>query len=1180
MNTQKNVYWIVGKIIILTCLVLVWATSSESSPPLALAQPAASALFIENVGQFSGDEQSRFQASMGQMNLRLTDDALWLTVLEDPNPMAEIEAITAQSTAQNEPRQGVNLKLTFMEANPHPRLEPFNRQNTRVSYFLGNNPAQWQADVPVWGGVRYIDLYPGLDWEVTGENGRLVQRLIVRQDDLDNPENLDALLQQIRLEVAGANHIAVDNQGLLHLDTAVGEVALPLLEVVTADEQAVDTSTIKPIVEDNKIVAPYLTTVKIIISGQPALSIAGATDLQYSTFLGGEGLLESGLGLAVDADGYAYITGQAYPGFPFTPGAFDATVEGDETDGYVVKLTPDGTGLVYATFIGGNNFEYSRGLEVDAAGYVYLTGNTASTDFPTTPGVVDNMMEGSAEAFIAKLNPTGTALVYSTLLGGSDGDFGWDLDVDEAGYVYASGSTFSDDFPVTPGVLDRVNELNEAYAVKLNPDATELIYATFLGGANGDYGYDIAVDEQGYAYVTGWTVSPDFPVTEGAFDTTYEGSDGYVAKLNLDASDLVYATFIGGSMSDYVYALDLDSLGNAYLSGHTASPDFPVTEGVFDDACTECGPSPTYSDAFVAKLNPAGNALIYASYLGGSSYDYGFHLAVSRAGSVYVTGYTYSTDFPTTPNAFDTVCESCDESPARSDAFVSRINSNGSTLTYSTFLGGSDGGDRAEGLAIDQAGHVYVAGTAGSPQFPITEGAFDSVLEGMDAFVAKLATGSDEPEPEPTPTPTPEPSPVPAHDCGPAHLGDITVGDTPRGVAVDPSRNRVYVANFGGNSVSVINSNTNTVLQTITGITSANGLAYDATNNIIWVSNYELDLLTPIQANQEATGFNVLSSIQVGQGPWGVAYNSTNNRVYVANSQDNSVTVVDAATLSVTATLTDTLLQPRHLAVNPNTGKVYVANFGDNWVTVIEGDTVSKKVSLWDSGRPYGIAIDETRDIVYVATVHTNRIVPISWLHGQPDQFLGWASFQRGFNRYRPLPLRAIAVNPNLGSWFDGGHVWATTTTGDGSEANQALLIPKGWAGYFHVPYPSNVGAGPTEGIAVDRTTNRVYVSSGTTPGIITIIGDHTNPCWGVQPAAQPDHSDQINIDIFSMEDLARSDVTDDRQVDIFDLTFIASRYNGDDATADLNEDNVVDIFDLTFVASHYGQRHPELEQE
>ncbi len=255
---------------------------------------------------------------------------------------------------------------------------------------------------------------------------------------------------------------------------------------------------------------------------------------------------------------------------------------------------------------------------------------------------------------------------------------------------------------------------------------------------------------------------------------------------------------------------------------------------------------------------------------------------------------------------------------------------------------------------------------------------------------------------------------------------------------------------------------------------------------------------------------------------------------------------------------------------------MYVANSGHNSVTVINGAAVSSEVQLWDSGAAYGIAVDETRDTVYVATVQSHRIVAIGWLNGQPDQFLSWASFQRGYNPNRAIPLRAIAVNPARGPVFDGGHLWATTSTGDGSEVNQALFIPKGWASRFHVPLPHNLDVQPTEGIAVDRVHNRVYFTSGVTPGTVTVIGDHDNICPDIAPASVTNSvDDEIGMEVYSVAEVVRSDVNEDGIIDIFDLVYVAARYDSADTTADLNEDGTVDIFDLVIVANHYDQRLP-----
>jgi DNA-binding beta-propeller fold protein YncE len=295
----------------------------------------------------------------------------------------------------------------------------------------------------------------------------------------------------------------------------------------------------------------------------------------------------------------------------------------------------------------------------------------------------------------------------------------------------------------------------------------------------------------------------------------------------------------------------------------------------------------------------------------------------------------------------------------------------------------------------------------------------------------------------------------------------------------------------------------------------------------------------------------------------------------------------------VVTTITDGVDMPFHLAANPVTGKVYVVNFGGPSVAVLEGTAVSKVVDLYDSKEPYGLAIDETRNLVYVSTVEPHRIVVIGPANGQPDQFLGWGAFHRGFgNPNRPVPLRMIAVNPNLGPPGDGGHLWATTTLADGSEANQALLVPKGWGGYFHFPLAQNVDYYPADGLAIDRVSNRVYVASGFVPGLVTVIGDHADLCadaftkiasleQGASPPASREDPDQIGVEIWQNKAADRpinSDVNQDGVVDIFDLTYVASRFGHSDPTADLNNDGQVDIFDLTIVAANYGQGKPAVD--
>jgi YVTN family beta-propeller protein len=294
----------------------------------------------------------------------------------------------------------------------------------------------------------------------------------------------------------------------------------------------------------------------------------------------------------------------------------------------------------------------------------------------------------------------------------------------------------------------------------------------------------------------------------------------------------------------------------------------------------------------------------------------------------------------------------------------------------------------------------------------------------------------------------------------------------------------------------VIDRSRNTVIQTITGITSANGLAYDPTHNLVWVTNYSSDQITPI----DVYSLTPLTPIAVGDGPWGVAYDVVHGYVYVVNSLENTVTVVDAATQAVIDTLSGSFEQPYQAAANPITGKVYITNFGSHSLMVLNGASVASVVDLNvgdPSTQPYGVTVDETRDLVYVATVDSHRVVIIGTdAEGTADQVSGWVALHRAFgDPTRPVPLRSIAVNPDIGPVGDGGHLWTTTSIADGSDANQILLIPKGWDGYFDYPVPYPLGTDSPEWIAVDRASDRVYVSSGGASGAVSVLGDSTDTC-------------------------------------------------------------------------------------
>jgi Bacterial Ig-like domain (group 3)/Beta-propeller repeat len=396
--------------------------------------------------------------------------------------------------------------------------------------------------------------------------------------------------------------------------------------------------------------------------------------------------------------------------------------------------------LIYSSYLGGSGQDQGFGIAVDGSGDVYVTGSTNSPNFPVTLGGFQTSLPGQSTLFVSKLNPTGSALVYSTYLGGSGYDEGNGIAVDSSGDVYVTGSTSSSNFPVTPGAFQTVcggggGGCYDAFVSKLNPTGSALVYSTYLGGSKEDQGNGIVVDNSGDAYVTGFAQSTDFPVTPGAFQTTFKGNPAnvFVSEFNSSGSALVYSTYLGGSgyNGDQGFGIAVDSSGDAYVTGVTVSTDFPVTPGAFQ---TNFGGGD--GDAFVSKLNPTGSALVYSTYLGGSQYDGGEDIVVDGSGNAYVTGSTISTNFPTM-NPFQ---PTHGNDNGNYDVFVSEFNSSGSALVYSTYLGGS-GADDGRGIAVDSLGNTYVTGGTSSANFPVTPGAFQTSLPGQsNAFVSKIGS--------------------------------------------------------------------------------------------------------------------------------------------------------------------------------------------------------------------------------------------------------------------------------------------------------------------------------------------------------------------------------------------------------------------------------------------------------
>jgi hypothetical protein len=508
------------------------------------------------------------------------------------------------------------------------------------SYFRGSRD-QWKTGLSTYASLVYRDLWPGIDLVFTGSVNRLKYTFLIHPGA--DPD-------RIKLAYRGATAVRLASGGELDVSTPVGGFrdAKPYAYQDFAGQRIEVAAAYAMEPEARGGVYGYGFRLDRYDRSRPL--VLDPAMLVYAGYIGGA-LDDSGRGIAVDGAGNAYVTGftgSSEATFPVTGGP-DLTFSGNR-DAFVVKVNPAGTALVYAGYIGGTGDDLGLGIAVDSVGNAYITGQTTSAQntFPVTGGP-DLTFGGVADAFVAKVNAAGTGLVYAGYIGGNADDAGLGIGVDSAGSAYVTGYAKSDQttFPVTLGPDLTHNGDFDAFVAKVNAPGTALLYAGYIGGPGNDQGHGIAVDSGGNAYVTGPTSSPQgtFPVTGGP-DLTFNGIfDAFVAKVNGLGTALVYAGYIGGAAHDQGEAIAVDSAGNAYVTGFTASSEatFPVT----------VGPDLTFggvNDAFVAKVNALGTALVYAGYIGGTGDDQGAAITVDSAGNAYVTGFTRSSEatFPVT----------------------------------------------------------------------------------------------------------------------------------------------------------------------------------------------------------------------------------------------------------------------------------------------------------------------------------------------------------------------------------------------------------------------------------------------------------------------------------------------------------------------------------------------------
>ncbi len=654
-----------------------------------------------------------FEQNRGQTNAEVRYLARTSVATVFLTPREIVVELAAKVT---QPNSATVVRLAWDGAASSPLISGESQQAGTANYFRGQDPAHWQTAIPTYAQVRYHDLYPGIDLVFHGRQQQLEYDYIVssRADPA-----------KIRLRMEGAA-LSIDRQGDLMLGLGAGEVRQRrpfAYQIIDGSRRRVNVDYM--LLSENRVglkIGAYDHSRELVID--PYLS--------YSTLLGGSGG-DSAAAITVDSYGRAYVTGSTFsPDFP-TKNAYQSTTNAEpDPTAFVTKFWATGGGLIYSTYLGGGSSTSGTGIAIDSGGYAYVVGDTSSPTFPTTSGAFQTSITGQENAFITKLSPSGSSLVYSTYLGGSGTDTANGMALDSSHRVYVAGSTTSANFPTKSAAQVNLRGAVNAFVARLNADGASLSYSTYLGGNNADVASAIAIDGTGHAFVTGSTNSTTFPVTSGAFQkmlhtqcTAGFDSDAFVTKLWATGAGFIYSTYLGGCSEDGGHAIAVDGYGRAYVAGTTGSPDFPTTSGAYKRT------APGGGDVFVTRLNSSGSGLSYSTYLGGSGDDTAWGIAIDGTYHAYVTGDTYSSNYPLV-------------SPLQTygSAFVTKLWASGGGLIFSTRIGGTSAGAGADtgfGIKLDGSGAIYVCGQTSSTDFKTTTGAFQRTLKGgEDAFIVKI----------------------------------------------------------------------------------------------------------------------------------------------------------------------------------------------------------------------------------------------------------------------------------------------------------------------------------------------------------------------------------------------------------------------------------------------------------
>ena len=680
--------------------------------------------FVENKGQV-GDESVRYYARTLGGTLFVTESGELVYSLplreksENRNRDFSRWVVDHRNEIDAVSVKGVSLKETLLGASVK-KINGLGMSSSKINFFNGDDLSRWQDGLSSYEVVSLGEVYPGIEL-VLKAYGNNVEKLFTVKPHSDP--------RIIRINIEGAKAVEIAANGELEITTDMGLVGFT--KPVAFQEiggKRVDVPVQYALQKAN-------ATYSFNVSNYDRTRDLFIDPLLASTFLG-KASYEMAQAIALDAAGNVYVTGFTNSSdFPTTTGAYDLSYNGTR-DVFVSKISGDLTQLLASTFLGGSNDDESQAIALDASGNVYVSGITYSSDFPATLGAYDASKNSSGgtstnDVFITKISGDLTQLLASTYLGGGGDDFVYALRLDNMGNVYVAGFTKSGDFPTTSGAYSPSRngtiDYDDGFISKFNGNLTQLLASTFFGGSDHDRISAMSLDSSGNVYVAGTTKSLNFPTTGGAYDTSNNNYDAFISKFNGSLDTLLVSTYLGGSGTDAALSIDLDIVGNVYVTGITYSSDFPTTSGAYDTSFN----GGDY-DVFISKLSNDLTNLSASTFLGGGSYDFPYSIYLNAAGNaLYVSGYTYSSNFPVTPWTYDGLFNGI-------DAFISKFSSNLDRLISSTFLGGT-AVDQGVAMVLGSSRNVYVTGITNSFNFPTTAGAYNSTHNGYyDIFISKF----------------------------------------------------------------------------------------------------------------------------------------------------------------------------------------------------------------------------------------------------------------------------------------------------------------------------------------------------------------------------------------------------------------------------------------------------------